>query len=216
MEPFHAKDCSLITCMGGVEPAMNLRELRDRLAICPIECLQHHYCEPVLRATFDDPEFRNDFAVWAARDLRDRSLAERLGAINPYQVRDFQALRRQVLEIIDDRLSEISTVPWVPRGSEFRFMRSLTVIFDTDMYFENAAELAIGIPHLTTSSIYFHIVAASLRTDSHGDDISMWLAEFGDETAAIVKALRSLDFYYLTLPELKRELAAAFNHKDQG
>ncbi len=211
MEPFLVKDCSLITCMGGVDLAMNLRELRERLGICPIECLQHHFCEPVLRATFDDPEFRNDFAVWAARDLRDRHLAERLGAVNPYQFEDFHSLRGQVLEIVDDHLNELPIIPWAPRGSEFRFMRSVTIVFDTDMTFRTVGDLARGISDMTTSSIFFHFVAANLRPPRNADDFSVWLSEFGEPAEPMVKTLRSLDFYYLTLNELKAEITAALN-----
>ena len=71
-KPFEVKDCTLITRMGGVEPALNLRELRERIKICPIESLYHHFCETVIRPSFDDPEFRNDFAVWAAHSMHDR------------------------------------------------------------------------------------------------------------------------------------------------
>ncbi|MEW5995051.1 MAG: DUF5752 family protein, partial [Candidatus Zixiibacteriota bacterium] len=129
--PFQVKDCTLITRMGGVETAINLRELRERAAICPIECIFHHFCETLIRPTFDDPEFRNDFAVWSARQLRDRVLAERLGIINPYSLENFEQLREKVLEIMDDRLAELPHIPWVPKGRDFRFMRAVTVVFDT-------------------------------------------------------------------------------------
>lgn len=208
IEPFYVKDCALITCMGGVDPAMNLRELRERIATCPVECLFHHFCETVLRSTFDDPEFRNDFAVWAARDLRDRLLAERLGAVNPYQFMDFERLREHVLEIVDDRLSEVSMVPWSPRGSEMRFMKSVAVVFDTNLVLRCAEDLVKEIPQMTTSSIYFHFVAANLRPPKNADDFSAWLAQFGEGTAPIISALKGLDFYYMTLPELKTEIVA--------
>ena len=81
--PFKVQDCAIITRMGGVSSAVNLRELRERIAVCPNETLYHHFCETLVRPTFDDPEFRNDFAVWASRHLRDRVLAERLGIIKP-------------------------------------------------------------------------------------------------------------------------------------
>ena len=77
--PFAVKDCALIARMAGIDTALNLRELRERLKIAPVECLFHHFCETQIRPTFDDPEFRNDFAIWTARELHDRVLAERLG-----------------------------------------------------------------------------------------------------------------------------------------
>ncbi len=72
---FRVKDCALITRMAGISSVMNLRELRERLAVCPLESLYHHFCETQIRASFGDPEFRNDFAVWASRYRGDRVLA---------------------------------------------------------------------------------------------------------------------------------------------
>jgi hypothetical protein len=83
--------------MAGIDTALNLRELRERLKIAPVECLFHHFCETQIRPTFDDPEFRNDFAIWTARELHDRVLAERLGIINPYANGSFEDLRAMVI-----------------------------------------------------------------------------------------------------------------------
>ncbi len=207
-EPFYVKDCALITCMGGVEPAMNLRELRERIAVCPAECLFHTFCETVLRPSFDDPEFRNDLAVWAARDLRDRTLAERLGAINPYQKADIEALRTAVVEILDDRLGELQMIPWAPRGLEFRFMKAVTIVFDTSLVLNSLSDLIENLPKMTTSSVYFHFVSAQLRPPQNKDDFSTWLSKLSKEHAGVVEALSNIDFYYMTLAELKSELAS--------
>ena len=210
-KPFYIKDCALITSMGGVEPAMNLRELRDRITICPVECIYHHFCETVLRPTFDDPEFRNDFAVWASRELRDRTLAERLGALNPYLSHDFEQLREEVLARIDDRLNEMTMIPWSHRGAEFRFMKAVTVVFDTDIVLSSPGDLSKAISGMTLSSIYFHFVAANLRPPKNIDDFSNWLSEFGDETVSIIDALKGIDCYYPTLAELRKDLITVFS-----
>jgi len=162
--PFQVKDCTIITRMGGVETAVNLRELRERIAICPVECLFHHFCETVIRPSFDDPEFRNDFAVWSARHLRDRVLAERLGIINPYSLDNFEQLRELILEIIDDHLSELVYVPWVPRGNDFRFMRSVTVVFESGFTLTTPEDLVEQLPNFSHSSIYYHFIEARRRT----------------------------------------------------
>ncbi|HVP06372.1 MAG TPA: DUF5752 family protein, partial [Candidatus Acidoferrum sp.] len=99
------------------------------------------------------------------------------------------------------------------RGSEFRFMQSLTIIFDTDTTFETVADLARGIADMTTSSIFFHFVAANLRPPRNTDDFSTWLSGFGESTEPVVNTLRSMDFYYLTLPELKAEITVALNQQ---
>ncbi|HET8948644.1 MAG TPA: DUF5752 family protein, partial [Candidatus Polarisedimenticolia bacterium] len=65
-EPFRFRDCSLtIVSLGRV--ARNLRELRSELAAIPVASLQHHFYDAFLRPSFDDREYRNDFAAWSRR-----------------------------------------------------------------------------------------------------------------------------------------------------
>lgn len=207
--PFTVKDCALITRMAGVDNAINLRELRERLLNCPVECLFHHFCETVIRPTFDDPEFRNDFAVWAARDLQDRVLAEQLGIINPYEYTDFEDLRHTVIEIIDDRLSEMHYIPWVKQGNDFRFMRAVTVVFDTGLQLETPEDLVSSLSELSLGSIYYHYVEARRRTENHTDDFTAWLTEFGKPAEDLIEALGEVDFYYISLKDLKAQLVRA-------
>lgn len=204
--PFVVCDCTLISSMEGLEPAINLRELLQRLRSCSIESLFHHYCETVLRPSFDDPDFPNDFAVWAGRVLRDRALGERLGAVNPYSFSDFEQLREATRDIIDERLSELNMIPWALPGQEFQFMRAITAVFDTGMTIKTPDDLPDMLPKLTLSSIYFHFVEAHRRVPDGRDDFSAWAAGFGKKYAPLVDALISIDFYFLTLPQLKREL----------
>ena len=203
---FRVKDCTLITRMVGISTAMSLRELQERVKICPQESLFHHFCETVIRPTFDDPEFRNDFAVWAGRTLRDRVLAERLGILNPYKTGDFEQLRTDVLDILDERLSELPTVPWAPRGDEFRFMRAVTVVFDSGRQFDTPEALVQQIPEMSLGSIYYHFVEARRRTENGTDDFSAWLAENVPDSEYFREALKEIDFYFLGLKELKQLL----------
>lgn len=202
MNIFQVQDCAVITRMAGVTSAVNLRELRERVSGCSIASLYHHFCETVIRSSFDYPVFRNDFAVWAFRSLRDTVLAERLGIINPYAFSDFEKLREQIIEIIEDRLHEVSFVPWAPRGEEFYFMMGSTVIFQTDLVIHTPQELMDGLSQMTLGSVYFHFVEARRRTPGRTDDFSEWLSPF-EEYRGLIDAFQSLDFYFFTLKELK-------------
>lgn len=207
--PFAVKDCTLITRMAGISTAMNLRELQERIRICPEECLFHHFCETVIRPTFDDPEFHNDFAIWARRQLRDRVLAERLGIINPYRLNSLEELREVVLDILEERLSEVHHIPWAPAGQEFQFMRAVTVVFDTGMKLRTPEDLHTQLPHMSHGSIYYHFVEARRRVDDRLDDFSLWLKGFGDGVTPIIDALSGVEFYFVALWELQRRLITA-------
>lgn len=206
---FDVKDCTLITRMAGLRAVVNIRELQDRVGVCPPECLFHHFCETMIRPTFDDPEFYNDFAVWAIRTLRDRVLAERLAMINPYKVDSLEDLRQQVLDILEERIYEERHVPWANPGQEFYFMQAVTVVFDTGIALSQPQDLVGLLPQLSRGSIYYHFVEARRRTPNGMDDFSVWLMEFGDEAKPLIKALAGIEFYFLTLTELQDKLVTA-------
>ena len=63
MKEFMVKDCALLLRMSGLAPAVNLRELRERLRAAGESVLYHHFFETPLRTSSDDPFYRNDFAV---------------------------------------------------------------------------------------------------------------------------------------------------------
>jgi hypothetical protein len=203
---FKVKDCTIITRMGGVDPAITLRELRERVKICTIDSIYHHFCELVMRPTFDDPEFRNDFAVWASRNLRDRTLAERLGVLNPYSFSDFEALRERLIEIIDIRLTEIHFIPSVPLDEAFMFLRSATAIFDTGMELTSTQDFIECLPSLSRNSIFYHFIDARRRTPEKIDDFTFWLQMMPEPPEELLWALRHIDFYYMSLSELKETL----------
>lgn len=207
MNPFEVKDCALLVRMSGLAPAVNLRELRDRVATCSESVLFHHYCETTLRTTFDNPDYRNDFAVWAKLYLGDRVLAERLGILDPYSYRSLGELRAATLELIDERLSESAMVPWAHPGDEFFFMEATTVVFSAGIRITHPSRLAPHVRKMSNGSVYFHFLEARRRHPVGIDDFSAWLTECGEEYRPYVDGLASIDFYFHTLVHLRREIA---------
>lgn len=213
LPPFTLCDCALVARTAGLPNVVNLRELRERLALCSQDCLFHHCSQTMVHPSFDYPEFRNDFAVWASRDLRDRVLAERLGVVNPYRFESLEGLRAHLLDVIDERLAESDHVPWAPRGREFFLMQSQVVVFDTGLQLRNIDDLAERLPQLTNTSLYYHAVDARRRTPEHSDDFSAWLAQAGDHHAPLLAALRREDCYFVTLDELRGRLVALLHEE---
>ena len=209
MPPFAVKDCALLVRMSGLPPAINLRELRERVAACSENVLFHHFCETLLRPTFDNPDYRNDFAVWAKWYLTDRVLAERLGILDPYTVKSLDELRAITLDIIDERLSEVVAIPSAAPGDEFYFLEATTVVFDTGERVNSPKELGAAIRKMTNGSIFFHFLEARRRVPVGMDDFSAWLKSEEKKNAKYIRALREIDFYFHSLSNLKEEIIAA-------
>lgn len=216
MTPFEINDCALLGRMSGLLPAVNLRELRDRIAVCSENVLYHHFCEPPLRGTFDNPDYRNDFAVWVKLYLGDRVLAERLGIIDPYAYPSFEELRAELIELLDERLSELTMVPWARPGDEFSFMEATTVVFNTGDTIAHPRGLAAGVRGMTNGSIYYHFLEARRRAPARVDDFSAWLAQGGEEFGRYVRALGAIDYYFQSLTHLRADILRALAEAENG
>jgi len=209
MSSFEIKDCALLRRMSGLPPAVNLRELRERIAACAPDVLYHHYCDTQLGPSSYYPDYRNDFATWARRRLGDQVVAERLGMIDPYVYASMEELRQVTLDIIDERLSEAVTVPWARPGHEFYLMQAVTVVFDTGNRVSHPEELASAIRLMTNSSIFFHVLEARRRDPVGVDDFSAWLQGLEGDWERYIKTIREIDVTFHTLAEIRSELAEA-------
>lgn len=207
--PLKILDCSLLILSMG-KSAQNLRELRDHLTIVPSQSIAHHFYDSLLRPTFDHPDYRNDFARWAGRQLRDELLAERLGVIDPIDFPDLEALRQSLIDAIEDRLSEVHDVPQAPGGQAFHFLGSRFVIIETGVRVSAPGELAAMLPSLSTGSIFIHFIEARRRTPLRKDDFSIWLEQWGSEYLPVCRGLESIDFYLWSLTELRELISDSF------
>ena len=214
MTPFAVKDCALLIRMSGLPPAINLRELRERIAACSENVLFHHFCEPLLRPAFDHPDYRNDFAVWVKWYLTDRVLAERLGILDPFSMGSLEELRAVTLDIIDERLSEVVVIPSAAQGDEFFFLETTTVVFQTEDQVMHPRDLAMAIEGMTNGSVYYHFLEARRREPVGKDDFSVWLMEEENKNAKYIRALESIDFYFHSLSNLKEDLVATLGKVD--
>jgi hypothetical protein len=208
-EDFRLLDCALITISTG-EQAQNLRELRDRLLVTHHGSIYYHFWGVMLRHVYTDPEYQNDFAVWAARALHDHVMAERLSLIDPNSFLSLEDLRREIIEIIEQHLYEKEHVPWARTGEQFQFIRSQIVVFDTKQRVAAPEEFVSVIPKLPLGSIFYHFIDSRRRTPESLNDFSIWLSRYSEEYRPLTERLNAIDPYFSTLSALREEITAAF------
>lgn len=206
---FAVKDCALIALATG-RRAQNLRELREILFTIDTGSIYYHFWGGLLQPRFEEREYNNDFAAWARHALHDNVLAERMAVIDPVEHGDLQALRQELIDVIEARLDEMEHVPWARLDQQFEFIKSQIVVFDTHKRVTNPEELALLVPALSTSSIFYHFIDARRRSPQHMDDFSAWLSNWGEEHAALCERLAAIDPYFLPLTDLRRQLASLF------
>jgi hypothetical protein len=212
---FKIMDCALIAIATG-EKAQNLRELRDHLRDTHPGALYYHFWGGLLRPHFDDPEYQNDFAVWASRNLHDSKISEQLSIIDPNVFDNIEDLRHEVIEIIEQRLYETEYIPWAKTGQEFHFIRSQIVIFDTGISLSDPGKFLDIIPKMSLGSIFYHFIDARRRSHENRNDFSIWLKTFGTRYKELRESLDKIDPYFTTLNELRREIDSVFHKYIKG
>jgi hypothetical protein len=212
---FKVMDCALIAISTG-EQAQNLRELRDRLITTHHGCIYYHFWGSLLRPRFDDPEYQNDFAIWASRSLHDKRLAEQLSLIDPSIYPNLDALRQEIVEVIEQHLYESEYVPWAKLGDQFYFNRSQIVVFDSGILIQKPEELVELINHLPLGSIFYHFIDARRRSKEGRNDLSLWLDMLGEKYRSLSHRLDAIDPYFTTLNELRKEIDGVFHEYMTG
>ncbi|HEY3294078.1 MAG TPA: DUF5752 family protein [bacterium] len=208
-EPFAVKDCALIAIATG-RHARNLRELAGYLSEVPLGSIYHHFWGGRLHTQFDEPEFQNDFAGWVRHALHDEALSERLGMLDPTRVSDLEALRVELLDILDESLNSLENPPWAQADQPFSFVRSQLVIFDTQHRIAEPAGLKDIAPGFTVGTIFYHFIDARRRRPEGIDDFRGWLLDFGEEYKSLIDQLAAIDPYFRSLAELKDRLSTVF------
>lgn len=212
---FSVKDCALISIATG-EKAVTLTELRDRLQTISQDSIYHHFWGGLLGARFEEREFNNDFAGWVRHSLLDPVLAERLAVIDPVEFRDPEALRQELLELIEERLDESEDIRWLRGARQFEFIRSQIVVFDTGRRLSRPEDLVDQIPQMSTSSIFYHFIDARRRLESGSDDFRFWLYGFGSDYGPLSQRLAEIDPFFSSLSQIRQALAEAVANHFQG
>lgn len=175
------------------------RQLAELLEEVPLDSVYFHMHSYFLRTRFIERTYPNDFAEWVGEQVRDHVLAERLSVVDPFDFQSLEALREELLSIIDDHLSGMATVPRVGFGTSFYFNRSRILEVPTGLEARTLREFRDAISEVDVSAIYYHVFEAHLRLRREENDFSAWirgslkLPELADRMRALNPYLGSLE-----------------------
>ncbi len=204
MPQFEFVACSELVQILGLR-ADDERELAEILAEVPPDCVHYHTHGHFLRHGFVGAPYPNDFATWAAIQVRDRVLGERLGVVSPLDFASVEELREEILSIIDDHLSHLSIVPRVIFGEPFDFIQSRIVEVPTGVTATSLVEFRAGLAAIQPSALYFHAMEAPRRLVRPETDFVVWLRE-GLGLDGLATAFSRVDPYAGSLERLRTEL----------
>ena len=210
LRPFEIKDCALIAIATG-RRAQNLREIISLLQDIDLNCIYYHFWGGLLRPRFDNPEYHNDFAVWIAHGLHNKTLAERLALIDPAGYESMAELRDEMVDVIEEDLDETEYPAWADRDNQFEFISSQLVVFNTNVSINNPVEMSNFIPGMSAGSIFFHFIDGRRRNNDRLDDFRNWLYQYEDRYEGLIDMIKVIDPYFSSLTELRSQLTEAFS-----
>jgi hypothetical protein len=204
--PFHFLGCWELREMLG-RRVFDERELLEHLEEVPLDSIYYHTHGVLLRERTQPSAYPNDFATWAAIQVRDRVLGEKLGILDPQDVPDLEALRAEVVSLIDDHLSNLGSIPRVIFGEPFYFMQSRVLEIPTGVKVRTLGEFRDALAEADLAVIHVHVVEARGRKGRRRNDFAAWIDEQlgqGELAAAVAR----LNPWPLGLEEMRRRLVA--------
>ena len=201
---FEFKQCVIIIKSTG-KKAKNLREFRDALAVVSEGSIFHHTYQYLLKGHI--LEYTNDFSQWAGAGLEESALSEQLSNIDPYIFSSSEALRTELLRVVDDYLEVFPEPRDAMQGDEFFFNETITLVFQAGVWARNLAEFLMAIKYIDASSLYYHFYDARRRFEGKSNDFSQWFDELGKKDVA--EKLRFIDPFMHSLEGIRERIAAA-------
>ena len=181
------------------------RQLADLLEEAPLDSIYYHTHAFFLRHKFLAGLYPNDFATWVAVQLRDQVLGERLAMVDPAEFDSLEALRDELVGVIDDHLRRLQVVPRTASAEPFDFVRSRTIQIPTGVEVRTLDEFREALLDVDASAIYFHVVEARARLGPGHNDFAAWL-ERGLGLTQLAARVRALNPYSGSLERTRARL----------
>lgn len=174
--PFSFTGSSEVREILGKE-AEDEKRLVELLEEVPLGSIYFHTHTYFLRHSNVEQLYPNDFAQWVAMEVRDHVLGERLAVIDPFELQGLEALREELISVVDDHLSRTSIVPRVIFGKPFYFNQSRMLEVPTGLEVWTLQEFRNALSDVDVSAIYYHIFEARHRLGKSESDFSAWIGE---------------------------------------
>jgi hypothetical protein len=202
--PFRFIGCTEVRELLGLRADTEI-QLMEMLEDIPSDSIYYHTHSYFLRHVYLAGPYPNDFANWAAIQLRDRVLGEKLASVYFSQEKSIEDIRLELIEIIDVHVSELRVVPAASNGNPFHFVKSEIVEVPLERETKNLSEFMDALKNIHASAIYYHIFEARIRVRRGRNDFSIWLDEILG-LHDLAERIEKIDFYMCSLEGLRARI----------
>ncbi len=202
--PFSFVGCWELREMLG-RSARDEQQLLEVLEEIPLDSIYYHTLSFFLRHKYIAGPYPNDFATWAAIQVRDRVLGEKLAVLDPYDFENLEFLRAEIVTIIEEHLSELQIIPRAIYGEPFHFMQSRIVQAPTGLTARTLTEFREILANVDISVIYYHTFEAVLRLGRRNGDFALWIeGQLG--LPELAQKISKLDPYMTSLETIRHRM----------
>ena len=206
MKEFQFTACIEIKELLG-RKATDVQKLLELIEDVPVDSIYYHTHSYFLRHSYIMSPYPNDFANWVATQVRDRVLGEKLGCITPLVNKSIEDMRSEIMDIIEQHLTDTRIVPYAVYGEPFHFMKSKIIEVPTGIHASDLNEFIIALKRIDASAIYNHIFEARMRIRKGRSDFSIWLSDVLG-LQELTEQVENVDSYMYSLDGLRHKLLA--------
>lgn len=202
--PFLFTGCWELREMLG-RSARDEQQLLEAIEEIPLDSIYYHTHSFFLRHKYIAGPYPDDFATWAAIQVRDRVLGEKLGILDPYDFESLESLRAEIVTIIEEHLSQLQIIPRAIYGEPFHFMQSRIIEVSTGLRARTLTEFREILAGVDASVVYYHTFEAILRLGRRKGDFALWIEEqLG--LPELAKKISLLDPYMTSLESIRHRI----------
>ena len=184
--------------------ALDERELMNRISEVPAGSIFFHTFGYFLRHRPFTTAYGNDFARWAAVEIGDHALSERLAVVDPFAFSTLEELREYLATILQDHLRGREAVGRVEFDRAFHFQLSHVVEVQLGVAAETLVEFRAGLATVDESAIYLHTVETRAR-ERRSESFAEWLRD-ALELPALAERFERADPYLTSLERVRGRL----------
>jgi len=171
----------------------------------PLDSIYYHTHSFFLRHKYIVGPYPNDFATWAAIQVRDRVLGEKLGILDPYDFENLEAVRAEIVTIIEEHLSQLQIIPRATYGEPFHFMQSRIIEVPTGLEARTLTEFREILATVDVSVVYYHTFEAMLRLGRKKGDFVLWIEDHLG-LPEVAQKISTLDPYMTSLESVRSRI----------
>lgn len=202
--PFLFTGCWELRQMLG-RSARDERQLLEAIEEVPLDSIYYHTHSFFLRHKYIAGPYPNDFATWAAIQVRDRVLGEKLGVLDPFEFADLESLRAAIAATLEEHLAHLQIIPRVIYEEPFHFMQSRIAAVPTGLESRTLTEFREVLASVDASVIYYHTFEAILRLGRRNGDFALWIGEQLD-LPELAEKIAHLDPYMTSLEAIRHRI----------